>query len=163
MSSLGEHVEWEYKKFIKEFILWLLCIPINFVPVFVVNVNRINEDEYKTAKDLFISTISDIDFMFVFLSVLFVLPVHGLFADYCNKSIQDAGKTCSFACYICSFFLIIVYLFCTLKPEVHALLYAEYSKTFNIIILALTILAGIAIYSLTSISTRKESSGEDKK
>ena len=36
MSSIAVRLKWERKRFIKGFLLWLLCIPINFVPVFMV-------------------------------------------------------------------------------------------------------------------------------
>jgi len=156
MTSSALQHKFEVKKFLKGFFLWLLCIPINFVPIFMLYVNRIQTNGYTTVGQLLIDVVNDIDFMFIFVAVLFVLPLQGLFADYGDSGLQSAGKTCSVACYFCSSFLLIIYVLCSANSSADALLYAKFSLTFNITIAALTVVAGIALHVLMSIKTKGE-------
>lgn len=158
MTSTAVRLKWKSKKFFKGFILWFICIPINFVPVIMVYINSIESYKYTTVKDLVSAVVNDIDFTFVFIAVLFVLPLQGLFADYCDIDFQSAGKVCSVACYFCSAFLLMIYILCRSNPVANKLLYAKHSLTFNIIISILTIVAGAAVHILISI---EKSIGEE--
>lgn len=154
MAPTSLQYRFEVKGFLKSFFLWLLCIPINFVPIFMLYVNKIQTNKYTTAKQLLMAVVNDKDFMFIFIAVLFVLPLQGLFADYCNSSLQSAGKTCSVACYFCSTFLLVIYILCSLNSSANDLLYAKISLAFNIVISILTVVAGIALHVLMSIKAK---------
>lgn len=155
MSSIAVRLKWERKRFIKGFLLWLLCIPINFVPVFMVYVNSTQAKAFTTAKELMSAVVNDIDFLFIFIAVLFVLPLQGLFADYCDTDFQEAGKACSVACYLCSAILLALYILCKSNSEANRLFYSKVSLAFNITILVLTIVAGAAVHVLMSIGKIK--------
>lgn len=139
------------KKFCKGFFPWLLCIPINIVPILIVYIDKVEANRYSNIWLMLSDIVKDIDFMFIFVAVLFVLPLQGLFSDYSDSILQGAGTACSVACYFCSVFLLIVYLLCTLHTAANNLLYAPYSFIFNIVILVLTIIAGATIHVLLSL------------
>ena len=139
------------EKFFKGFSLWLLCIPINVVPVILPYFNDIQPHKYSTITALLADAEKDPNFLFIFVAMLFVLPLQGLFADYTDDYFQKSGRVCSVVCYMGSVFLLCAYVLCSSNYQAASLIYTPICCWLNYVVAGFTIVAGIAIHLLISL------------
>lgn len=148
MSKLSIRSAISIKEFARLFFLWLLCIPINFLPIILKSMSKHESDVNYTIASVLLSFFHDLDYCFVFISALFVLYLQ---AEYARKNSAVFSKVCRIGTIIVFFLLLIDYFMMFAFPSFKRATYDRYNELFNISLGVITIIISFLIHLLLSI------------
>lgn len=135
-------------QFARGFWLWMLGIPINFLPLMIRYIVSYEAQKEYELVALVKDIVSDLDFLFVFLSALFVLYVQG---EYTTEDYTGAARICKRICLLVFAPLLILVVFLYSFPVFRAMLYDGVSLEFNIAIMSVTVLIGVLSHAAISM------------
>ena len=126
-------------RFFSRYVFWLLCIPINALPIFLKAFSSLPVNENNGLLYLLHVCMMDLDFMFISLNACFVLVVEGFFVE--NELATVYRKVMLFV-FISTIIMIVVYICFRLRPEVYDSIDEGMRIAWNLIILMVTFVLG---------------------
>lgn len=141
----------QWKSFWGKFAFWLLGIPINIVPIVVKQINNFNAHDFPGVATLFIYVLGDLDFLFIGISVLFILCIEGFFADDDLIPIYHKFQLASL---IYSVLLLIIYLILFYRNDLFQAMDTLKSARYNGAMIFLTIVLGALCNATISMKAR---------
>lgn len=135
-------------KFWKRLGLWLLGIPINFVPILFKHISSIQSNNWSGFGNLLQKAIGDIDFLFLSISVVFILCIEGYFA---GENHVAGYRACQCISLIYFVILLLVYCVVTFSVFFHSLFTYEQWFQYNLSLIAITVILGVACISTLSM------------
>lgn len=128
------------KKFLRNFVLWMLGIPINVIPILFKQLNTVTASDFPGIPQLILMILSDFDFSFISISVLFILCIEGYFVDDEISDWYRGFQMCSFICFCILLVLYCVFFF---KPDLFAIMNCNLRIKYNVVIIIATIVFGL--------------------
>lgn len=131
-------IRWD--KFGQNFLLWLLGIPINVVPILFKQLNTITSENFPGLGALTLMTLSDFDFAFISVSVLFVICIEGYALDYALPNWYQSFRVWPFV-----FLCVILVLYCLFffRPDLFSIMTESGKAIYNGVLLGATIIFGL--------------------
>lgn len=140
-----------WKSFLGKFALWLLGIPINIIPIVVKQINNFKADDFPGVANLLIYVIGDFDFLFIGISVLFVLCIEGFFADDELIPIYHKFQLASLIYFL---LLLIIYLILFYRADLFQSMDTLKTAYYNGVMISLTIVLGALCNATISMKVR---------
>lgn len=129
----------QWKKGLTRFVLWLLGIPLNVIPVLFKQLNSISAENFPGIKTLAIMTIGDFDFLFISVSVIFILCIEGFFAEDELAPIYLKFQLGSFIYFVLLILLYSVFFF---RPDLFKMMDLTTTALYNSFLIFCTIVLG---------------------
>ncbi len=130
----------QWKKFVGRLLCWILGIPINVIPIVFSHITGNTQDILSNIGDFLLLIISDLNFSFISVSVVFVLLLEGFFADEDTPPIYRQVQMVSAICFVGA---LVVYCVFALVPGFYSSIDLHTRKKFNLWLVALTLVLGI--------------------
>lgn len=143
--------KFQWKSFFGKFALWLLGIPINIIPIVVKQINNLEAGNFPDIATFFTYVVSDFDFLFIGISVLFILCIEGFFAD--DELIPIYHKF-QLACLIYFVLLLIIYLILSFRADLFQSMDILTAAHYNGCVLFFTIVLGVLCNATISMKAR---------
>ena len=138
-TSKAEKYDIQWKKFWGRFIFWCLCIPINIIPILLKHIRGLTPETFPGIKKIIVMTVGDFDFLFISLSVVFVLCIEGFFAQGGLAKIYHKFQLGAF---LYAFCLLVLYMYFFFKPEMFSSMGVCGTFTYNLVLIGLTVILG---------------------
>lgn len=126
--------------FFKRFLLWLLGIPINIVPVLFKQISKITVENFPGLPTLAVMTLGDFDFSFISVNIVFVLCIEGFFAD---NDLVPIYRKFQLGCVVYCFLLILLYCVFFFNPDLFSIMDLASAAKYNLGLIGVTIVLGI--------------------
>ena len=146
------NIRWQ--KLWGRFVFWFLCIPVNIIPIGLKHAKNLTPATFQGIKNLVMMTLGDFEFSFISLSVVFVLCIEGFFAE---EELVKVYHMFQLGAIFYGFFLLILYMYFFLKPEMFSLMgmFSLYGINgdiiYNLTLIFLTIVLGFFCNATISI------------
>ena len=129
----------QWGSFIGRFFLWFLGIPINIVPVLFKQLGKITAENFPGLSTLAVMTVGDFDFLFISVSVVFVLCIEGFFAD---NDLAPIYRKFQLGCVV--YFVVLIILYCVFffKPDLFSIMDLATAAVYNSWLIGATIVLG---------------------
>ena len=128
-----------WKKFLGRFIFWFLSIIINIFPIILKHFRDVTPETFTGLDNLLFVTIGDFDFLFISVSVVFILCIEGFFAEEELARIYHKFQLVAFL-YIT--FLLILYVCFFFKLDMFVYMGPSGTFVYNSTIIILTVILG---------------------
>ncbi|MBR5678405.1 MAG: hypothetical protein IKX20_09770 [Paludibacteraceae bacterium] len=138
-TSKAEKYAIQWKKFWGRFIFWCLCIPVNIIPILLRHAHNLTPGTFLGIKDLVVVTVGDFDFLFISLSVVFVLCIEGFFAE---GEVAKIYSKFQLGALLYAFCLLALYMYFFFKPDMFSSMGDRGTFTYNLVLIGLTIVIG---------------------
>lgn len=126
--------------FIGRFLLWLLGIPINIVPVIFKQLGKTSTENFPGLAAMALRTVGDFDFSFISVSVVFILCIEGFFAD---NDLAPIYRRFQLVCVIYSVVLTILYCVFFFRPDLFSLMNIRTAAIYNSCLIGVTVVLGV--------------------
>ena len=149
-SKRGKH-KLQWSKFVHNFLLWLLGIPINVVPVLFKQLNTITAENFPGIGAIMLMTLSDFDFSFISVSVLFVICIEGYALGHNLPSWYQRFRVWPFV-FLC--LILVLYCLFFFRPDLFSIMTENIKAIYNGVLISVTILFGLFCNASISIEER---------
>lgn len=153
MGKTKKKYVFSWGKFVRGFWLWLISIPINFLPLLIRHIADYEKKVEYEWTELLLTILCDLDFLFVFLCALFVLYLQG---EYTTDDCTGAAKICKRLSALFFAPLLILVLLLYAFPMFCAMIYKSVSFEFNMAIMIVTILLSALSHAAISMEKGEE-------
>lgn len=130
----------QWSKFRQNFLLWLLGIPINVVPVCFKQLSTITSENFPGIGALMLMILSDFDFSFISVSVLFVICIEGYALDQGLPNWYQSFRVWPFIFLILIFILYCLFFF---RPDLFSIMTESGRAIYNGVLISTTIIFGL--------------------
>lgn len=138
-NIVSRKIKFQWKLFWRNYILWICSIPINTIPFLFKQLNGITDTNFPGIQKLISMMLSDSEFSFISVSVLFILCIEEYFVDQeISRRFWFLGP-CLFTCF-CS--LLLLYCLFFFRPDLFSLMSFDIKVKYNIIIIFSTVILG---------------------
>lgn len=144
----------QWPKFGKRFAVWFLGIPINIVPVAFKQLQSITVGCFPGIIDYIKMIVSDFDFSFISLSVVFILCIEGFFAE---DDLSSTYRAFQFIAVIYMVALLILYCVFFFRADLFTLMASGISFAYNLTIIILTFILGLLCNATISMKVSETS------
>lgn len=138
-NIISKKIKFQWKLFWRNYILWIFSIPINIIPFLFKQLNGIADTNFPGIQKLISMMLSDFEFSFISVSVLFILCIEGYFVDQEISRRFWFLSPCLFTCF-CS--LLLLYCLFFFRPDLFSLMSFDLKVKYNIIIILSTVILG---------------------
>lgn len=130
----------QWRKFGKNFLLWLLGIPINVVPVLFKQLSTVTAENFPGVGALMFMTLIDFDFSFISVSVLFVICIEGYALD---RGLPDWYQSFRVWPFISLCTILMLYCLFFFKPDLFSIMTETAKAVYNGVMIGATIIFGL--------------------
>lgn len=137
-SKRGFKIRW--RKFGKNFLLWLLGIPINVVPVLFKQLNTTTAENFPGIGALIFMVFTDFDFSFISVSVLFVICIEGYALD---RGLPDWYQSFRLWPFVSLCIILVLYCMFFFRPDLFSAMSENGKALYNGVMIGATIIFGL--------------------
>lgn len=130
----------QWGKFGRNFLLWLLGIPINVVPVCLKQLNTVTAENFPGIGGLMLMTLTDFDFSFISVSVLFVICIEGYALD---RGLPDWYQSFRVWPFVSLCTILMLYFLFFFRPDLFSIMTDKVKVAYNGVMIGATIIFGL--------------------